>query len=164
MEKEPKELTMGISYNSEDRIAHTILVVPDGRIVAVRGRNSSFMKQWRVSVNRKVIVDYDGSKPEPIEVAVWSVYTHFGTRLDEKYFELIFLFYITQLDKAMELFLCKIPSGVALSCSKHLAIRVATFEEILHDMSKNREEFSLESVHAMNIASGLEPRGEEKWT
>ena len=149
---------MGISYNLEDRLAHVILMVPDGRIIAIQGREPSFMKRWRVTVSRRIVPDYDGSEPKAIEVAEWGVYTHFGVRLErlkKGCFELISSSYVARLDKTMELFLCKVPAGMVLSCSRYLKVKVVTLEEILNGISKNPGDFSLETIHALNLVSGL---------
>lgn len=143
------------TFNNEN-VVQVVSAVPDGRIIAAQFQTVSYIKQWCITMNKKVPITFKGISDEHLNTAIWGMYIHFGHHAEKEHFELISSSYSAQLNKTIELFLYNIPSGIKLFCSGGTVLKVASFETLISKIEKSPGMYTLGTVHAMNIISGLE--------
>ncbi len=148
---------MGISWEDKGKYAHVLVVVPDGRILCQRGRViSSFDKKWQASVYRRLSARFLGALSESaIDSAQYVLNSFFKLQPDHAMFTHLVSHYVEEMDKRLEIVICKVPSGMTIHIPYYLESRFIEFEELTKEIGKNRDAFAGQTVHAINVMTSM---------
>lgn len=148
---------MGVDFEDVEAFTFAMLVVPDGRIVCQRPAHPGFVKKWQATAYRKVRVC--GS----LDVAVYTAHWVLGSLLNVSRQDVqcthMASHYVVEMNKKLEIVLCKMGSGSQMKIGKNIEIKLKTFDQILSGIEKDKGAYAPHTIHAANIIGTLSSWG-----
>lgn len=142
---------MCISYSSEfNECVYIIVVAPDGRILIQRTNftHTNIITPWEASISRTSTSYVDND--ETANRAIWTKFELICNNKSNK-LENLASHYMPVGNRAVEIYMFRLPSSVTLKCARSIEIELLPFEELITKVEEPRYDFSSETIEVFTF-------------
>lgn len=144
---------MGVDWEDKQKLAFGMLILPDGRIVCQRNKQSILTNLWQATAFRKVPSSYEDESSIFAGMARLLLYSTLRVPRHSVEATHVASHYVD--GARLELVMCKMQSISHIIVAESIEIRLVTFDQLLNSIDEDKNSYSPHTIHAANIVSTI---------